>query len=508
MKQTMQCFISTPARATASLVTLVTLWHLWLAGRVDLSVDEAHYALYGVKLALSYFDHPPMVGWLNAIPTLFSHTDTALRIIPAAFFAISCLILYRIAVRLFPDFEWIGFWSIVTLQGAIMFQLLSISMLPDTPLMIASLMVFWTLLNLRDKSTLKQWLWLGFWLGIAGLSKYTAVTLVISLILVMLVESRYDWLKDKGLWLAVLAATVLISPVLIWNAQHDWVSFLYQLNHGTHHSEWDWLRVAQTQVAQLVVYTPLLYLIGLFMAFFGLFLETNTRLLALFALPILGLFALGSGYEMSLPHWTQSAWMFLTPLVIYWIWLNWDRRWVRGFTYFGAGYAVLTTVLLSALLVAPWIPSPDNQHPTRDLHGWPEAVAKAQSYQQQYPNAQLFVSNWTQASRVAWYAYPQPVYVTDNRFDQFDIWYGNPPVGSAGILIVPSYEDLPPKTNKPGHFNQCTELDALKIEYLFNLVVTYHFFHCEGFQAVKYSGWEKELPLVQDIEKSSLAPNE
>lgn len=500
MNKPLQLLLHSPKHASAAIIIGMALWHLWLAGRLNLSVDEAHYALYGLKPALSYFDHPPMVGWLNALVTHLSTQDWALRVLPALFFATSSVILYRIATRLFPEFHWVGFWTIALTQSTVMFQLLSISMLPDTPLMVASLMVFWTLLNLRDNPTFRHWLWLGVWLGIAGLSKYTAVTLVLSLFLVMMVEKRWFWLKDLGLWTAVVIAIAAISPVLIWNAQHDWISILYQLNHGTHNDEWDWLRVVQTQAAQFGVYSPLLYLAGLYMAFVGLIVETNTRLLALFALPILALFAMGSGYEMSLPHWTQLAWLFLAPLVAYWAWLHWDSANVRGFAYVSAALVVVSTLVLNTLLLSPWIPVPDNEHPARELHGWPQAIAKAEHYQTEYGNAPLFVTNWSHASRVAWYAYPQPVYITDNRFDQFDLWFGNPPKHSDGIAIVPSYEKHPPHIGRPGEFSQCKPLPALPIKHGGNTVVTYYYFYCTEFKAVAYSGWEAQLPLVQNRE--------
>ena len=51
-----------PARAAAILVLALLLAQLCLAGRVGLTTDEAHYALYGLHLDWSYFDHPPLVG--------------------------------------------------------------------------------------------------------------------------------------------------------------------------------------------------------------------------------------------------------------------------------------------------------------------------------------------------------------------------------------------------------------------------------------------------------------
>lgn len=494
-----------PYKFTVLLILLVTAWHLFLAGRVDLSVDEAHYALYGLKPDLSYFDHPPMVGWLNSLVVNFSQTETALRVIPAVFFAASNLILYQIAVRLYGEFKWVGFWTVALINSAFMFQLLGITMLPDTPLILASLLVFWALLNLREsplnsQASFNNWIQIGFWLGIAALSKYTAITLVFSLLIVMLAEKRWYWFKDKGLWVAIVLSALLISPIILWNIQHDWVSILYQLNHGTHNDNWLWQRAINTQLAQVGVYSILLYGVGIWLMLSTWWQpnKVNRRLLSAFSLPIIVLFALNSGYEMSLPHWTQLAWLIISPAVIFWVWRFWQKFSVRALVISSTLISLAISLPLNSQLAVPWMPLEENKNITRELHGWPKAVQTAKKWQAEYDNAPLFASNWTQASRIAWYARPAKVYVTDNRFDQFDLWFANPPSGSNGILIVPSYEDLPPLTGTPGHFKNCIPLQQQAVKYDDITLVTYHFFFCQDFIPVQYEGWVKQLPFLKN----------
>jgi 4-amino-4-deoxy-L-arabinose transferase-like glycosyltransferase len=50
-------------------IIFVAIIRLLLAPLVGLGVDEAHYVLYGLNLDLSYFDHPPLVGWVEFIST-------------------------------------------------------------------------------------------------------------------------------------------------------------------------------------------------------------------------------------------------------------------------------------------------------------------------------------------------------------------------------------------------------------------------------------------------------
>ena len=44
---------------------------------------------------------------------------------------------------------------------------------------------------------------------------------------------RGRWLASPYPWAAALIAVVVFSPVLIWNAQHDWASFRFQLVRAT-----------------------------------------------------------------------------------------------------------------------------------------------------------------------------------------------------------------------------------------------------------------------------------
>ena len=122
-----------PWRATLWLTLGVALLHLAVAGRVAFSADEAHYALYGLHLDWSYFDHPPLVGWLQALILPLAQSEFALRLWPIALAAATALLLYRFALRLFPDgHPWLGFWSVVFYQSGLLFQILGMALVPET----------------------------------------------------------------------------------------------------------------------------------------------------------------------------------------------------------------------------------------------------------------------------------------------------------------------------------------------------------------------------------------
>lgn len=476
-----------PWRATLLLALAITLLHLLVAGRVPLSTDEAHYALYGLHLDWSYFDHPPLVGWLQALVLPFSQSEFALRLWPIALSLATALALFRFARQLFPnDNPWLAFWSVALYQSGLLFQALGLALLPETPLLLFTLLGLLALLCALERGRLVDWLLFGLCVGLAGLSKYTAITLVLSAALFLTAQRRWDVLRTPGPWLGTAIALVLIAPVLYWNATHDWLSFRYQLDHGFRPKNWEWTRVGIAQLAQCFAYAPGIYFFGLIalVAGFKQWRERGVQLSLLLVLPVLLLFAAGSGREETLPHWTALAWAGVAPLSARWVLAHWSRQPVRAFTYFSGGYSLALIVLLHVLMFFPSLPFPGKHHPLTPLTGWPQAALRATQLHsellREHPQAVLLVPNWALASRLAWYARPLPVQVPDERFDQFDLWFNSPANGAAGVLVVPD-RFLKSARRVLERFERCKEHSALPVYAGSKIVVTFHFFLCRGY---------------------------
>ena len=62
-----------------------------------------------------------------------------------------------------------------------------------------------------------------------GLSKYHAVLFVAGLLACLLsARDRRKILLHPAPWLGAAIALAIVTPVLVWNAEHNWASFLYQ----------------------------------------------------------------------------------------------------------------------------------------------------------------------------------------------------------------------------------------------------------------------------------------
>jgi hypothetical protein len=234
-------------------LVVVLLLHVVLALGVELSPDEAHYALYGLHLDWSYYDHPPLVGWVQWLPAHWPQVDWSLRIVPMVCWALSALLLVKLnqvfqvhlqstqntfinAVSKAPARE-AGLESIssplLLISLSPLLHLLGIALVPDAllmPLMCAIMLTTWKIVcadsngNTQHEVNLRTWCVLGFLLGLAGLSKYTAVVMAVSVACVLLRGLGFSVFKRKELWLCALIALLMIGPVLYWNWLHQWIS--------------------------------------------------------------------------------------------------------------------------------------------------------------------------------------------------------------------------------------------------------------------------------------------
>lgn len=214
------------------LVAMITL-RCWVAAHMDFETDEAYYWLWSRQLALSYFDHPPMVAYLIRLGTwLFGDTLFGVRCMAIMAMIAASVLLYALAVVLFSDRR-IGFLSVLWFNVTPHTAFFSVIMYPDTPAIL-----FWVLsclaLALVWRSGRGEWWYLvGIALGLLMLSKYTGVFLLFGIVAWLLVsrDMRF-WLKRREPYLALLIALLLFSPVLVWNAEHGWVSFAKQFGRA------------------------------------------------------------------------------------------------------------------------------------------------------------------------------------------------------------------------------------------------------------------------------------
>lgn len=471
---------------TVALVALSTLLHLLVMGRFELSGDEAHYALFAYHLDWSYFDHPPLVGWLLATLLPLSDSEFTLRLWPLFLSLLSSWLLYRLTRQIYPQSSpWVALVAVALLHSALVFQLLSLAMLPDTPLIPLGLAAAIMLHRAVVEGEARAWLGVGLLFGLAGLSKYTAVILVVSAAL-LVGWGNWRSLRGPWPWLGVALAALLITPVLWWNYLNDWISISYQLGHGMPQRAWSLERLGLSFAGQLLAYGPLLVVAGI-AAGAARFRRDEHRFALLMALPLLLFFGWNSGYELALPHWTVLGWALLSPLAAHWLVSNWANRAVKVLAWTGALYSVLLTLVFHSALFAPWLPFEEEAYPLADLYGWNEVAQRAVALAEERSGSDderltIFAGNWSFASHIAWYARPAAVKVTDGRYTQNDIWFGSPEAGENGVLVVPVQFREGRKVAGLEHFASCEFIESHEVKFADKVATSYELHFCQGYR--------------------------
>ena len=476
--------------ATHALILGFALLHLLFAARVPLAGHEAHYGLYGYYLDWSYVDHPPLIGWLQALALRVSGADLMLRLIPIALSVLSQYLLVGLVRRLYPQGSpWLGFVSVLLLQGVAVTHV-AITMAPDSPLVPLSIMAVWLTHRLLHQDAWRYWVGLGLVLGLAGLAKYTAVLLALSVAVALVIAGQGRAFLRPRLWVSALIAAVLISPVLVWNWQHDWISFAYQFSYQVKKegatSGWSLARALEMQGGQVLAYSPLLYLGGVLASIWAVRRrDQESALLLVFALPPLLLVSWAAGFGRSAPHWTYFGWVLMTPVAARWLLEHWTKRPVRVLAYLSAVYSGLL-LLFAAAVMQPALRFPEStRHPLGLVAGWDRATERALRLLQEMAAEDssgqepvLLVQNWHHARWLAWYARPAAALDAGRRRSQYSFWFGEVDPGSRGILVVPNRRPGVPEVRLEGF--HCTSMDELPAYLGANLLQTFHFFHCEG----------------------------
>ncbi|WP_128113310.1 glycosyltransferase family 39 protein [Polynucleobacter necessarius] len=487
-----------PSSWAAISICIAALVHFALGFSIEFSVDEAHYALYAQHLAWSYFDHPPLVGWIQWPLISLATSEGFIRLLPELLWVVSCVLIYQVTIEVhhfiqgrnagyltsaLPSENICGLMAVLVIIAAPMPHILAIGLLPDTlltPLSLGLMLMALRWLS-KDRFSLGDWILTGILLGLAGLSKYTAAFTALALLFVFLSSPRKPWINKAGFWLAGLIALLLISPVLYWNSVNDWISFKYQIAHGSG-GDWLWRRLGAFLGIQLAVFGPL-FILGVFVFLKDCMHATKYSLLALFGfflIPFIIFASLSGGG--GLPHWTTPAWFCLAPFAgigLAKAWAIQHRNLIRilfvlqlTLCCVGFGY-VLSGGISSAAI---------KSNPIADLYGWKIAGQKANELVKDTKAQGIAVQNWTLGSRAAWYASPAPVFVLDQRQDQFDLWFGALPRGANIILINWSGMGFSAPVGSKSAFERCEPLESLEIVRFGQVLSKFDFSLCSNWR--------------------------
>ncbi|MFA5022558.1 MAG: glycosyltransferase family 39 protein [Patescibacteria group bacterium] len=161
---------------------------------------------------LSFHDHPPLVFWLQHFTfKIFGQNLLALRLPFVLAGVLSVYLIYLLGKKLFS--EKAGLTASFLLAICSYHVWVSRIGLQESIVIFLTLLTFYLFLkNLEDK---KHWQW-GIALGLALLTKYTALIILPIIIIYLLIFYRPVF-KTKNFWLGPISAGLTFSPVVIYN---------------------------------------------------------------------------------------------------------------------------------------------------------------------------------------------------------------------------------------------------------------------------------------------------
>ena len=226
-------WIRTPAGGLTLLILGSFALRLLFAASLGLGIDESYMVAAGRRLQLSYFDHPPIAWWLAWAAAHLAGSDRPIvvRLPFILLFALTTWLMYRVTKALFGAPA--GLWAAVLANLCPVIGVTAASwVLPDGPLFAALLgaaLCLIAALPAEGKAAWGWWLGAGTCAGLALSAKYSAGLTILGAVGFLLSErSGRRWLARPHPYATGLAALVMFTPALIWNAEHGWVSLLFQ----------------------------------------------------------------------------------------------------------------------------------------------------------------------------------------------------------------------------------------------------------------------------------------
>ena len=355
------------------------------SGTIELSEDEAYQWTWSKHLALSYYSKPPMIAYTQFLGTsLWGNNAFGVRFFSPVISLIMSVLMLRFFAREISVKAGLALLAIVT--TAPMLSVGSTLMTID-PLNV----LFWTTAMLagwraiQDHGTRRDWLWVGVWMGLGFLSKYTALFQLLCWAFVFaLWPPARKHLRTAGPWLALVVLAVSTVPVLVWNAQNGWITITHLSERGGLDHAWSFTPkyIFEFLGAELGLLNPV-FCVGMIWACVAFWKKLRHHPLAVYLFcmgaPLFAFYLLFTLRSRVLPNWIVPAVLPLFGLmVIYWREeLRLHRRLVQ--TWFTAGLILggtVVVVLHDTNLIGKVVgrPIPAKLDPLKRVRGWQETA--------------------------------------------------------------------------------------------------------------------------------------
>ncbi|MES2460762.1 MAG: glycosyltransferase family 39 protein [Armatimonadota bacterium] len=484
--------------AAFALISVLTLLRLWFSTTLDLFQDEAHYWQWSRHLDLSYFDQGPGIALCVRLGTLlFGDTPLGVRCVNVLLNAGTGWLAYKTASRWSGPV--VGFWTLVLLSFSPLLAAGGVLATYDSVQVFFWVTSLYALTVTVQTESVRGWYAVGVLVGLGCLCKVTMLLFAPCVLIFLLISPRFrHWLSTPHPYLAFGTALLLFSPVILWNADHDWVNLRHAAaltNRSRNAPPFRWF--GEFLGGQMLVLGPFLFIAELFIlgkiARSGNRMTDANRFYTAFGAPILVLcllMSLRSKLEINWPVPTHiagvmavAAAMTTLPLI----------RW----------RAIMAMFLIPALLMSLVIFVPDvlprmglrvrttfAQKPL-EPYGWHEIAGRVQEERERLlgEGKPVFMAgtNYRVNSILGFYLPDHPTMVPlylGTRRDQFLFWSRPEDYIGENAILVLSEKDEEAAALARQIFSKVEEMPAASVtrQGFSGLVKDWRIYRCLNFK--------------------------
>ena len=450
--------------------------------------DEAYYWLWGQQLDWSYYDHPPFHAWVQGLAAMaLGQGCWVLRLPTVLSSGLFLAIYYRLCGHLYGSQQRLAFGVLLgaLLASPLYFIYLAMAW-QDQWLMVFSLFSAAGLVQFLEQYQASsprygQLYGAALGLGLAGLCKYTALFVGLAALGVIVTHTP-SLLRRRALYGAIAIALLCQVPILIWNAQHNWLSVAYYVTRSVDSGSAG-LRLKPLEVLGFwglcgLILSPVITW-ALWRVCRGPILA---RCPAIYRAMALWLFGVSTGllsvvalFSTALHYWNILAYLLLLPLLpAFFLQVAtpnlpsappsshqpalslrpaWRHR--RLFQIMqGVGIiAALALLVNGSVFPLAALAGPDGDHESRILYGWEQVANAVQTQLAAMPaTTQVLTTDYRSAALLSYalrsHAPKQPpdclenepcqpaVLAVSTRKDQFDIWAARQSFEDKPVLLL------------------------------------------------------------------------
>jgi 4-amino-4-deoxy-L-arabinose transferase-like glycosyltransferase len=508
---------TTYKRKTLLLIILFFILRCVLAFILELGNDEAYYWTYSKFLKWNYFDHPPIIAYIIRIFSgnlSLQHYEGFIRLGSVAGFALSTWFIYKTTEMIHSARAgWITACLYSTsFYGGIMAGLHA---MPDAPQMVFWTFCLWMLAKLlADNQKWTTWILFGIGAGLCIMSKVHGVFLWFGFGLFILLLKR-SWLVKPQLYTALLLTLLITSPILVWNIQNEFATYLFHSSRVTIDKfTINYIAIFEELAGQFFFNNPF-HVIIIITALLDIWKSRQLHkdplvLFNFIALPLALLLLFIALFRDTLPHWNGPAYITLLPLAgIYLAGKNKYSLYTRlfrwgliGFTAFCIGWPIVINFYPGTYGNKSGIELGKGDI-TLDKYGWRHAGSQFVEFYK-IELARGSVSAGTPIVCYKWwgahveYYFCRPLNIEMiglggmNTLHEY-FWTNKEKMQKVNMAtaycIVPSDEYYNARARYSGYYNQIDSITTIKI--LRSNQPAHNFY------IYRLSGWKGKIPFVQ-----------